>query len=123
MSEKYVDFCGIDLPYMKSDVVGVESDGESLDVRIIYDENKPAILHWESYYHFDSSDEDPYLKLLGQADRGNNILVEVAESESLRSLAKILDVPRNTDLHHYMVFGSCYVINVYSKDIPNLLTD
>lgn len=123
MSEKYVDFCGIDLPYIKSDVVGVESDGESLDVRIIYDENKPAVLHWESYYHFDSSDEDPYLKFLGQADRDNNILVEVAESESLRSLAKILDVPRNTALHHYMVFGSCYVINVYSKDIPILLTD
>ena len=123
MSEKYVDFCDINLPYIKSDVVGVESDGASLDVRIVYDENKPTILHWESYYHFNSSDEDPYLKFLGQVERGNNILVEVEESESVRNLTKILDVPQNTWIHHYMVFGSCYVINVYSKDIPNLLSD
>ena len=123
MSEKYVDFRDIYLPHIKSDVVGLESEEEALNVRVINEEDKTSVLHWESYYLFNSSDEDPYLKFLGQADRGNNILVEVEESESLEKLTTIFDIPKNTKLHHYMVFGSCYVINVYSKDIPCLLPD
>jgi len=123
MNERYVDFENIDLPYIKCDVAGIETDGESLTVRIIYDENNVANLHWKSYYHFNSSDEDSYLKLLGQIDRDKNILVEVDESESLRKLKEILEIPEKISLHHYMVFGSCYVINVYSKEIPCLITD